>query len=240
MKFQLALIMGLGALSLTACDPSSNTSTLAAGAGNSGPDGAPAPNDPNQELVDLKGCRWWVVSKPSGLQWERVPGYRADCEPKGASKTALRQSADAPPRIDTSLKAETTAADTQAANIEGNAVTINDLERAPPALAPKPDPEPEPEPTPEPSPEPEPEVTHNAPLNPGALYIQAATFRSAANARDTAKNLRADGYGAILPDAQNANFHRVVIGPFETQIARRTALKQLRTKGYIDAYSMVQ
>ena len=204
-----ALVTALGG-----CEAARNANPNAS----SGPPGAPEPTDPTQELVDLQGCRWWVVAKPGGMVWEKVPGFRADCDGEEL------QPANAAPRIEPVPDADAPdAGKKKAPEFTGGEVTINELE----AVA---DLEEE---------EDAPAVAETAADGRG-LYIQAATFRSDENARETIEELEGRGLKVLpIPDSEQG-LQPIIVGPFMTKKERVEVLDNLRATGYPDAYLLLR
>lgn len=228
-KLALSLVL---ASALTACE----TADVMAPAAGPGPDGAPAPGDPNQELVDLQGCRWWVAVTPEGMQWERVPGFRTDCDGE-----------ELPP-ANTAPPAQTEDLADAPEEFSSEAVTLSELERDKPApdpttaLAPAPKAEAEAEPNAETEPQAQ---SAAAPQDASApelsadgrgLYIQAATFRSLDNAQSTAADLRERGFPVLKINDNAGALTPLILGPFDTNAERRTVLANLRSSGFPDAY----
>lgn len=201
----------------------------------SGPPGAPAPTDPGQELVDTQGCRWWVVVKPSGMEWQKVPGFRADCD--GQELAPANTNPLAPPAIE----AVEPLPDPLPAAAPGSVVTIGELEKDLPSKSEATQtPEPALEPAPAPAPVAAPEPVFETSEDGRGLYIQAATFSASDNAQDTAEKLRARGLSVLDIDDAKAGLHPLIVGPFANKQARVTALDDLRRNGFPDAYLLLR
>jgi hypothetical protein len=221
-----ALPIACASVLLTACGTPSNLS-----APQSGPPGAPSPTDIRQELVDLEGCRWYVVGTDKGFIWEKLQGFRSDCD-TGSSV----RSAPLPPPVPSDpheaeaaeLEIESAAENTQTATaeIENPApeapkptdISIAALEETEANAAP---------------------LASEEAVAQG-LYIQAATFRSSTNAKLAEQRIR----NLELPfksreQIADTEFQKVIVGPFESKEARLEALKTLRNNGFPDAYLLV-
>ena len=204
--------MQLKAASIILCCALAACSSTGPSSSSSGPPGAPEPTSPDQELVDQAGCRWWVVADKSGMRWEKIPGFRPDCDE--AKKSEPRTIA-AEPKADGDVKIEDI--DVEKADV----VPAPDAENGTDASE-----KTEPESTETPTAEPE-------------LYIQAATFRSEANAAETEDKIRKLGYPLRSRDGNTTTFHKVIVGPFSSKEERIKALNKLRRSGFPDAYLLV-
>lgn len=120
----------------------------------------------------------------------------------------------------------------------------------PPAPDPEPQPEPEPEPAPQPATEPEPQpqpdpaagqaedgsqdgaTAGDAGTREGWV-VQIGSFSKAKNAHDL-KSWVADEYSVFITTGvvSGTRYHRVRVGPFESEQAAKQAARQLRAAGY--------
>ena len=204
--------MQLKAASILVCCALVACSTTGPTSSSGGPPGAPEPTSPDQELVDQAGCRWWVVADKSGMRWEKIPGFRPDCDE--AKKPEPRTIA-AEPKSDGDVKIEDIEVEeAQIAPAPGAAKAVDTGDTT------------------------EPEVAETPAVEP-RLYIQAATFRSEVNAADTEEKIREFGYPLRSRDDSNTTFHKVIVGPFSSKEERIKALNKLRRSGFPDAYLLV-
>lgn len=71
-------------------------------------------------------------------------------------------------------------------------------------------------------------------------YIQIGIFNFEQNARDTANSLRKNGIVPIVKEqsSQGKKFWRVIVGPASTSAERSILLKQIKSAGFDDAYTV--